>query len=95
LPKVYTAQGPDDLQRILTSVEQETLKAGCSPDFSRGITAAVYRALAAQRSAEVFPAAMYYFIVTEAALGREKKVAEQELRHAHSSGIVRALNRLP
>jgi serine/threonine protein kinase len=95
LPKLYTAQGPDDLQRILTAVEQETVKAGCSPEFSRGITGAVYRTLVGQRSAEVFPAAMYYFIVTQAALGREKKIAEDELRRAHSSGIVRALNRLP
>jgi hypothetical protein len=95
LPKVYTAQGSDDLQGILAAVEEETVKAGCSPEYAHGITGALHRALAGQRAAEVFPAAMYYFIVNEAALGREKKVAEQELRRAHLSGIVRALNRLP
>ena len=80
---------------MLAAVEQETLVAGCSPEFSRGITAALSRTLAAQSGTEIYPAAMYYFIVRAAALGREKKVAEQELRRAHSSGVVRALSRLP
>ena len=95
LPKVYTARGNEDLQRVLAAVEQETLKAGCSPDFARGITWSVYRSLAGQRAAEIFPSAMYYFIVNEAALGHEKRAAEQELRKAHGSGIIRALMRLP
>jgi tRNA A-37 threonylcarbamoyl transferase component Bud32 len=96
LPRMTTVRGEDDLQRIFTAVEQETLEAGCSPDFSRGITSGLARALAGQRSAEVYPAAMYYFIVNQAALGREKRVAEQELRRAQGTGILRALmTRLP
>jgi hypothetical protein len=95
LPRAYRAQGSEDLQRILTAVEQETLRAGCSADFARGITAGAHRTLASQRAAEVFPAAMYYFIINEAALGREKRTAEEELRQALGSGIIRALTRLP
>jgi hypothetical protein len=95
LPRIYTAQGSDDLPRMLAAVEEETIKAGCSPEFVHGITGAVARALSTQRAPEIFPAAMYYFIVNEAALGREKRTAEQELRKAHGSGIIRALARLP
>jgi hypothetical protein len=91
LPRSYTAQGGDDLQRILARVEQEAVKAGCSPEYAHGITGALARAVTGSRTADLYPAAMYYFIVNEAAQGHEKKAAEQALRRAHATGIVRVL----
>ena len=44
---------------------------------------------------ELYPAAVYYFIVRAASLGRERTATAQELVRVHSSGVVRALNRLP
>jgi serine/threonine protein kinase len=95
LPRTQLVQGQDDLLHILASVEEETLKAGCSPEFARGITAAAFTSLSNRRSPEIHPAAMYYFIVREAALGREKAAAAQSLRAAVESGLIRALIRLP
>jgi hypothetical protein len=80
---------------VLASVEEETIGAGCSPAFSRGITRGLEEALGGQPASELYPAAIYYFIVREAALGREKTVAAAELGRAHRSGVVRALSRLP
>jgi serine/threonine-protein kinase len=95
LPRVYRPDGAEDLRRVLASVEAETIRAGCSPPFARGITRGLEEALRNERSPELYPAAIYYFIVREAALGREKQVAAAELGRAHSSGVVRALSRLP
>jgi hypothetical protein len=95
LPRVYRASGAEDLRRVLAFVEDETIRAGCSPPFARGITRPLQDALAGQAAPELFPAAIYYFIVRAAALGRDKQAAAAELGRVHSSGIVRALNRLP
>ncbi len=97
LRKVVEARSREDLQRILADVETETIdKAGCSPEFSRGITAALFGALlGAETTTTIYPAAMYYFIVREAGLGREKAEASRALARVHSSGVVRALTLLP
>jgi serine/threonine protein kinase len=95
LPRVHRAQSPEDLDRVLALVEQEAVEAGCSALFTRGITAALRRALAGQSNPELYPAALYYLIVREAALGREREAAGRELASAHRSGVVKALNRLP
>ena len=95
LPRSYRAQGAGDLEQMLRRVEQEAVRAGCSAPFSRGITDALYRALAAQRTPEIYPAGLYYLIVNEAAVGREKQSASQQLAVAHRSGLVKALRNLP
>jgi hypothetical protein len=95
LPRSYRAQGAGDLEQMLRRVEQEAVRAGCSAPFSRGITDALYRALAAQRTPEIYPAGLYYLIVSEAAVGREKQSASQQLAVAHRKGLVKALRNLP
>ncbi len=95
LPRIYRAQGAADLERMLRRVEQEAVRAGCSALFSRGITDALYRALASQGTPEIYPAALYYLIVNEAAVGREKQSASQKLAVAHRTGLVKALQHLP
>jgi serine/threonine-protein kinase len=95
LPRVYVARGQEDLNRGLRAVEQEAGKAGCSSEFLQGITGILNRTLSGQATAEIYPAAMYYFIVREAGLGSEKKAAAESLARAHASGAVKAFSRFP
>jgi hypothetical protein len=95
LPRVYTPMGQDDLERVMGTIEDEAVKAGCSAAFARGITDGASQWLSSRAAAEVYPAATYYFIVREAALGREKVAASQALGKAYRTGVLPALNRLP
>lgn len=92
LPRSYTPSSPADLDHMLTQVEDETVKAGCSLEFARGITAPLNRALQGRSAAVIYPWAMYYFIVREAGLGQEKQAAAAHLAEAHNRGFVRVLS---
>ena len=83
------------VQPALAAIELETLHAGCSPEFVRGITAPLARELAAQRPRDLFASAIYYFIVREAGLGREKSEAAAALVAAQASGAIKVLAGLP
>jgi hypothetical protein len=95
LPKVVEIERQQDLARALAAIEQAAIAAGCSPEFARGITSELARRVHVGAETEIYPAGIYYFILREAALGRDKQVAQRELAVAHTSGIVRALARLP
>jgi serine/threonine protein kinase len=95
LPKVVAIERPQDLARALAVIEQAAIAAGCSPEFAHGITAGLARLVRAGADTQIYPAGIYYFILREAALGRDKQAAQRELADAHTTGIVRALARLP
>jgi serine/threonine-protein kinase len=91
LPRMHEAKSADELARMCGAVEAETVSlAGVSPEFAKGITASLRGALGG-RSAQIYPEAMYYFIVTEAARGRDKKTASLNLLTAHNSEGLRKL----
>ena len=95
LPRVQRAHGREEIRRVLRQVEDESLRAGCSHAFARGITASLEARLLQEDAPDIYPASLYYLIVREAALGRDKQAAGLELASAHRSGLVKALNRLP
>jgi serine/threonine-protein kinase len=95
LPRLLHASDREQLARTLAEVEHETLKAGCSPEFVQGITDRLRDELRTRPAAALYPSAIYYFIVREAGLGREKSEAAAGLAAAHASGAVRALASLP
>jgi hypothetical protein len=95
LPRVYMPVGVEDVRRVLEAVEAEALKAGCTPTFVYGITADLARALRADDAGAIYPAGLYYFIVREAGLHREKRAAATALTAAHRSGGIRSLAALP
>jgi hypothetical protein len=66
-------------------------RAGVTPAFASGVTEDLRRALESRGSAEIYPAAMYYFIISEAALGHDREAAAHNLLANHKS---RALRRL-
>jgi hypothetical protein len=94
LPRLLRAEGPQQIQRVFATVEQEAARAGCSPGFTRGISDALRGALSGWQAPDIYPSAMYYFIVREASVGRDRETTAQELVAAHRSGVLKALMRL-
>jgi hypothetical protein len=92
LAPVYQAHGAEDLARICHLVEEETVaRAGVTPAFATGVTGALRHALESRSGAEIYPVGMYYFIISEAALGHDREAAAHNLLVNHQS---RALRRL-
>jgi len=95
LASVYQAHGREDLARICQRVEDETVaRAGVSPAFANGVTGALRHALETSASAEIYPLAMYYFIISEAALGHDRETAGHRLLATHKSRALRRLGNL-
>jgi hypothetical protein len=94
LPRVYVSQDGEALARVCQAVESSVISlAGVSPEFARGITASMRRQV--RTNAPIYPIAMYYFIVREAALRRDNATAAANLAAAQSSGTIVHLKDLP
>jgi hypothetical protein len=91
---VVSAQDPAAVVRACQAVEAAAISlAGVSPEFARGITGPMRRAVARQSS--VYPIAMYYFVVREAGLKRDSATTAANLAAAQSSGSILRFKDLP
>jgi serine/threonine protein kinase len=94
LPRVYTAPDAEQLARMCARVEGSVITlAGLSADFVRGITLPFQRQVGA--GAEIYPVAMYYFIVREAASKHDSARAAAELVAAQKNRSILRLKDLP
>jgi serine/threonine protein kinase len=94
LPRSFVAQNPEQLARGCQLVESALVSdAGLDPAFARGITGPFRRAL--PNNAQVYPVAMYYFLVREAALQRDNRAAAADLAAAQTSGTLIKFRDLP
>jgi hypothetical protein len=94
LPREVVARDGELLARVCAAVEASAISlAGVSPEFARGITGSLRKRVAP--NAAVYPIAMYYFIVREAALKHDSVIAATNLANAHSSGLILKLRNLP
>jgi hypothetical protein len=94
LPRVYDAKDPEQLARVLAAVEAATVSlAGVSGDYARGITGPLKRTVGG--SGEVYPVALYYYIVREAYLKHDKKTAAGNLATAYANGLILKFKNLP
>lgn len=96
LPRVQTVASDAELARVFSAVEGQVItRAGIAPDFARGITAALRRVLPDGERHELYPVAMYYFLVREAALGHTRLEASQNLARAQGNQELLLLRDLP
>jgi serine/threonine protein kinase len=87
LPRVVVTEDAERLARALAQVESSATRlAGVSPDFTRGVTARLRRSI--RPRTPIYPVAMYYFLVREAAQGRDKMTAAANLAVAQASGLL-------
>jgi eukaryotic-like serine/threonine-protein kinase len=94
LPRVYVSQDGEGMARVCHAVESAVMTlAGVSPEFARGITVPMRRQV--RTNAPIYPIAMYYFIVREAALRKDSATAAGDLAAAQSSGTIVHLKDLP
>jgi Protein kinase domain len=93
LPKEYVARGPADLQSMAERIEAAAVGAGVSREYAEGITRELQAALAPGET--TYPAAIYYYIVREAALGFDRAHASKELLLAHRNGQLHRMRNLP
>jgi hypothetical protein len=68
-------------------------RAGVSPEYARGVTARFQSVVAP--NAEIYPVAMYYFIVREAGLKHDNATAAAGLATAHRNRAILVLKDLP
>jgi serine/threonine protein kinase len=91
LPRVYVTEDSERLARVCAQVESSAISlAGVSPEFARGITVPLRRQV--RPNTPIYPMAMYYFVVREAAQRRDKHTAAANLADAHSTGQIRRLS---
>jgi serine/threonine-protein kinase len=96
LPRTYQVRDGQDLSRVCEIVESETVvRAGVSPEFASGVTVPLRRALASEGNVRISPSAIYYFIISEAGQGHDKRTAGQNLLAAQRSEVMRKLSALP
>jgi serine/threonine protein kinase len=94
LPRSAVVRDAEQLREICGRVESSVISlAGVSPEFARGITGSLRRRVTA--GSEVYPVAMYYFIIREAALKHERAGAAEALAAAHSNHQILILRDLP
>jgi serine/threonine-protein kinase len=94
LPRLVFVHDPDQLNRVCQLVELLAVsRAGVTREFARGVTLPLRRRVGA--SGLVYPVAMYYFVVHEAALGHDSVAAAANLAAAHGDGSIVKLNDLP
>jgi hypothetical protein len=85
LPRVLVTGDSDRVTRVCQQVEAAAVSlAGVNAEFARNITAPLRRA--ARPNTPIYPTAMYYFIVREAAAKRDKSLAAANLAAAHANG---------
>jgi eukaryotic-like serine/threonine-protein kinase len=94
LPRAFTAADAEQLGRACQLVESTIISVGgVSPEWARGITGPLRRL--AGVNAEVYPVAMYYFLIREAALKHDHKSAAAGLASAHANGTILKFRNLP
>jgi serine/threonine protein kinase len=94
LPRTFVAKDAEQLAQMGQLVEANVVRAaGISPDFARGTTGALLRQVGFRE--EIYPVAMYYFLIREAALKHSSKTAAGNLASAHASGGILKLRDLP
>jgi hypothetical protein len=88
LPRVFVTEDIERMARVCQQVEATVVAlAGVSPQFARGITAPLRRQLRPNRP--IYPVAMYYFVIREAAQKRDPRTAATNLAAAQASGLIR------
>jgi serine/threonine-protein kinase len=94
LPRVLIDAPPEQVARACQAVESAAISlAGVSPDFARGVTGPFRRALRPQSA--IYPIAMYYFVVREAALKHDSAAAAANLVTGQSNGTLVRFKDLP
>jgi serine/threonine protein kinase len=94
LPRTLNAADGDQVGRACGLVESTIVSVGgVSPEWARGITGPFRRLVGV--NAEVYPVAMYYFLIREAALKHDQKTAAAALASAHSNGLILKFKNLP
>ncbi len=94
LPRIHIADDPEQLARACRAVENAVVTvAGVNPTFARGSTDRLCRSVPAH--APIYPIAMYYFLVREAALEHDSNAASANLEAAHASGVIVRYKDLP
>jgi serine/threonine-protein kinase len=95
LPRTRSG-APRDLAVVLRQVEAQAVSlAGVSPEFASGVTGSLLNALGDRSEATIYPGALYYLLVREAALSHDKDTAARALKEAHLGGGLRPLLDLP
>jgi len=94
LPRVYVPEDAEALRRICARVEATVVSlAGITPEYARGITGRFQAQIGA--STEIYPVAMYYFIVREAGLKHDSAAASAALASAQRTKAILVLKDLP
>jgi hypothetical protein len=94
LPRQVAARDGDQIGRACTLVEAALIaKAGLLPQYAHGITANLRHTLGGK--GDVYPVAMYYFLVREAALKHDNRTAASNLVTAHGNGALLKFRDLP
>jgi serine/threonine protein kinase len=94
LPRLVRASDAERLWQVCQLVELLVVsRAGVTRQFARGITAGLRREVSP--NGLVYPVAMYYFIVHEAAAQHDNTTAAANLAAAHRDGSIVKLNDLP
>jgi hypothetical protein len=87
LPRVVVNRFSDQTARICQAVEAAAIaQAGVSPEFARGVTAPMRRAL--REETPFYPIGMYYFIVAEAGRRHDNVTAAANLAAAQAGGLI-------
>jgi hypothetical protein len=88
LPRIFVSENSDRLARMCRQIEASVVaQAGVNPDFARNITVPLRRTI--RPNSPIYPIAMYYFIVREAAAKRDPRTAAANLAAAQTSGRLR------
>jgi hypothetical protein len=94
LPRVLVDAQPEQIARACQAVESAAISlAGVSPGFAHGVTGPFRRAVAHQSA--IYPIAMYYFVVREAALKHDSVTAASNLTAAQANGSLVRFKDLP
>jgi hypothetical protein len=91
---VYVAGDERQLARMCEMVESAAVTlAGVNAAFARGVTRTLRQTVGA--GTEIYPVAMYYFIVGEAAVGHQSQRAAANLASAQADGRILRFKNLP
>jgi hypothetical protein len=90
LPRVYLPEDGEQLRRMCGRVESAVVTlAGLTPEYAHGITGRFQAQIGAHT--EIYPAAMYYFIVREAGLKHDNTTAAAALVDAQRTRAILGL----
>jgi serine/threonine protein kinase len=93
LPRTHKVRDRLGLGRVGRDVERAAISAGVSTEYALGITDALQRQI--MSGDEIYPVAMYYIIVREAALRHDRVSAAANLADAQTNGLMLKLRNLP